>query len=130
MTARVVPRSSLYGSLRSILIPQRRLRLVDLTGWAHKRLRLEGRVLVEAGHAEYPITAAWGERFHDLPDGPDGLYWRSRQYDKSFAMILVGDRVRSADLVAILDETIPLWTGDGLDEVSAAAEVASITIAR
>jgi hypothetical protein len=80
----VVPRAALYPLLRTVIVPQRRLHLVDLTGWSHKALRLEGRALVDCGSSDYPATALWAERFHELPDSPDGLYWRSRQYDRCF----------------------------------------------
>ena len=125
-----VPRASLYARLRSVLIPQRPLHLVDLTGWAHKALKIDGRALVDCEPPEYPVTAQWAERFHDHPAEPDGLYWRSRQYDRSFAFILFGDRVGMSELRVVLDETIALWQGDGLDEVLAAAERANITILR
>lgn len=125
-----IPRASLYGLLRTVLIPQRELQLVDLTGWAHKALRISGRALVECEPADYPTTAEWAERFHALSERPDGLYWRSRQYDKSFAFILFGDRVLSSELNAVLDETVPLWQGDGLDDVLIAAERANIAITR
>ena len=125
-----LPRASLYGRLRTVLVPQRQLRLLDLTGWAHKALKIDGRGLVDCGPSEYPTTAQWAERFHSAPEAPDGLYWRSRQFDGSFALILFGDRVAEADLRPVLDETVPLWQGDGLDEVLAAAERANVTILR
>ncbi len=126
----VIPRSSLYARVRAMLIPQRALQLVDLTGWAHKALRIPGRALVDCNPSEYPITASWAARFHRLPEYPDGLYWRSRQYDKSFALMLFGDRVSDQELNVILDETVGLWQGPGFDEVLAAAERAGVTIAR
>jgi hypothetical protein len=124
----LIPRAALYGRLRTLLVPQRPLRLLDLTGWAHKGLQIDGRGLVDCEPSEYPTTAQWAERFHSCAEAPDGLYWRSRQYDKSFALMLFGDRVAESDLRPVLDETIPLWQGDGLDEVLAAAERANVTI--
>lgn len=123
-----VARATLYGRLRTILVPQRKLRLVDLTGWAHKALKIEGSALVACDPVEYPVTAQWAERFHELPTRPDGLYWRSRQYDRVFALMLFGDRVHERELRVIFDETIPLWQGDGLGEVLVAAERANVTI--
>src|SRR3712207_173069 len=66
-----IPRASLYGRLRAVLVPLRPLRLVDLTGWAHKGLKIPGRALVDSDPAEYPITARWAERFHQLDADPD-----------------------------------------------------------
>jgi RES domain len=123
-----VPRASLFPLVRTILVPQRQLRLVDLTGWAHKALRLNGRGLIDCDPSEYPTTAMWAERFHDLNDHPDGLYWRSRQNDRCVAVMLFGDRVNGGELRPSFDDTIALWQGDGLDEVSASAERANITI--
>jgi hypothetical protein len=125
-----MPRASLYARLRTVLIPQRALKLVDLTGWAHKALKIDGRALVECDPHDYPVTALWAERFHDVAEAPDGLYWRSRQYDKSFGLMLFGDRVNTSELRVVFDETVGLWQGDGLDEVLAAAERANITIVK
>jgi hypothetical protein len=125
----VIPRSGLLGQLRTMLVPQRKLELVDLTGWAFKRLGLRGRALVECEPAEYPITARWAERFHASKVKPDGIYWTSRQFDKAAAFILFGDRVERQELDVILDETVGLWQGEGLDEVLAAAELAGVTVA-
>jgi hypothetical protein len=124
----LVPRDALFGRLRTLLVPQRALSLVDLTGWAHKVLKLNGRELVECESSDYHITALWAKRFHALENSPDGLYWRSRQYDKAHAVMLFGDRVCQDDLHVVLDETIGLWQGVALDEVIAAAEDANITI--
>jgi hypothetical protein len=123
-----IPRAALYGRLRAVLIPQRPLRLVDLTGWAHKTLRIDGRRLVDCDPAEYAITARWAQRFHAQERAADGLYWRSRQFDRSFAFMLFGDRVAETDLNPVYDETVALWQGEGLEEVRAAAELAEITI--
>lgn len=128
IAAWVVPRTALLGKLRTLLIPRKSLALVDLTGWAHKALHVDGRQLVECDPIEYPTTALWAQRFHDLGVSPDGLYWRSRQYDKAHALMLFGDRVSPGDLHVVLDETIPLWEGLGLDEVVQAARDANVTI--
>jgi len=125
----VIPRASLYFKVRSILIPQRDLRLVDLTGWAHKALAVDGRALVECDPSDYPTTAMWAKRFHEADEATHGLYWRSRQFDKAVAVMLFGDRVREDELRVVYDETIGLWQGEGLDDVLAAAEHAGITIA-
>lgn len=123
-----IARASLYGQARTVLIPLRDLSLVDLTDWAHKALRSDGRALVDCEPAEYATTAQWGQRFHDLSTEPDGLYWRSRQFDRAFALILFGDRVGKNELHVVYDETIALWQGDGLREGLDAAERANVTI--
>ena len=124
----VHPRATLYGFVRTTLIPQRALRLVDLTGWAHKALRIDARGLIDCEPDEYPVTAEWAEKFHQQAPDADGLYWRSRQFDRAFAFILFGDRVSEEDLVPVYDETVGLWQGEGLDDVRAAAEIANVTI--
>jgi RES domain len=127
-TPRVIPRAALLGWVRTVLVPKRALRLVDLTGWAHKALGLDSRGLIECDAAEYPTTALWAKRLHDTADAPDGLYWRSRQYDRACAVMLFGDRVAPGDLHVVLDETLPLWEGMGLVEVLSTAAAANITI--
>jgi hypothetical protein len=124
-----VPRASLYGQVRTVLIPLRDLSLVDLTNWAHKALGVDGRALVDCEPTEYPITARWGERLHDLPEAPDGIYWRSRQFDSAFVMLLFGDRVGTNELHVVYDETVALWQGEGLRLVLDAAQRANVTIA-
>jgi hypothetical protein len=125
----VMPRAKLYGYVRTTLIPLRELLLVDLAGWAHKRLRLDGRALIESGPADYAVTAEWARRFHDLTAAPDGLYWISRQFDGAQSVMLFGDRVDELDLEPVLDETLALWEGVGLEEVQVAAARADVTIA-
>lgn len=123
-----IPRETLFNQAYTTLIPRRNLELVDLTGWAHKRLRLNGRALAEAEPSEYAVTAEWAKAFHDLPEKPDGLLWVSRQFDRSLAVILFADRVSKADLHAVLDETVGLWQGLGLSVVLDAAARIGVVI--
>ena len=125
-----IPREALYGTASTTLIPLRQLRLVDLTGWAHKRLRLEGRALADAPPLDYPVTAEWCARFRSLDEEPDGLLWASRQFDRAVALILFGDRVGADDLHPVLDETVGLWQGLGLAVLEDAAARAGIVIDR
>lgn len=123
-----VNRSSLLGRLRTMLVPLRDLTLADLTGWGHASLRLEGHVLTECDASAYPATTPWGQWFHDLPLKLDGLYWRSRRYDGGHVLMLFGDRVKQHELHVVIDETIALWEGVGLDDVLAVARAAKIVI--
>ena len=78
------------------IVPQRDLRLVNLTTDGLHRLKVPKSVLIASAPIDYPDTAKWAEAFHrQLPD-VDGLFWMSRQRDRDQALVLFGDRVSSA----------------------------------
>jgi hypothetical protein len=120
-------RRQLLGRMRALLVPLRPLELVDLTGWAHTRLRLPEGTLTGCG-ADYPATATWAQRFYDDSAAVDGLYWRSQRFDRAHALMLFGDRVRPRDLHVVLDETVPLWEGVGFEDMQGIAQAAGIAI--
>ena len=73
---------------------------------------------------QYPRTAAWGQALYNHADF-DGLIWRSRQFNDSFALMLWGDRV---DRFADLEAPLPLYAGAGFDEVQQLADDFGITV--
>ncbi|MCL2590927.1 MAG: RES family NAD+ phosphorylase [Betaproteobacteria bacterium] len=75
------------------LIPQRTLRLVDLTTEGLHRLRVPKEELVTSPSRDYPDTARWAEALHRQCRDVDGLIWMSRQRDRDRALVLFGDRV-------------------------------------
>ncbi len=78
------------------IVPQRDLRLVNLTTDGLHRLKVPKSELIASAPIDYPDTAKWAEAFHrQLPD-VDGLFWMSRQRDRDQALVLFGDRVSSA----------------------------------
>ena len=58
---------------------------------------------------------------------PDGIVWRSRHYDDSYAFVLFGDRVRRQEF-RVVEPPLPLAVGRGLERVMELAEQADITI--
>jgi hypothetical protein len=126
---RRVQRKALIPMVRSTVIPNRPLRLVELHGAGLRRLQVTHGELIESGSRQYPRTAAWGQALHDHADC-DGLIWRSRQFNDSFALMLWGDRVnRWEDLEADPDNApLPLYAGAGFDEVQQLADDCGITV--
>ncbi len=115
--------------VRATVIPSRPLRLFELHGAGLRRLQVTHGELIESGSWQYPRTAAWGQTLHDRADY-DGLIWRSRQFNDSFALMLWGDRVnRWEDLEADPDNApLPLYAGAGFDEVQQLADDCGITV--
>ncbi|MDR2208736.1 MAG: RES family NAD+ phosphorylase [Azoarcus sp.] len=74
------------------LIPQRTLRLVDLTTEGLHRLKVPKEELIASLPRDYPETARWAEALHRQCRKIDGLIWMSRQRDRDRALVLFGDR--------------------------------------
>lgn len=113
--------------LLSSIAPKRDLNLVRLHGHGFQRLAISRSALIESEADSYPDLAQWGQALHDCPARPDGLLWRSRQYDDDYACLLFGDRVGRRDL-QVVAPSLPLAFGRGLELVQAAAEEAGITL--
>lgn len=127
--ARRIQRKALVPMIRSTVIPQRALRLVRLHSAGLKKLGVTHAELIESSARQYPRTAAWGQALYDL-GGYDGLVWRSRQFNNSFAVMLWGDRVKRRKDIDVDDETPPLslYLGVGFDEVQQLADDCGITV--
>jgi RES domain len=113
--------------LLSTLAPRRELRLVRLHGHGFHRLWVSRSKLIESEADCYPQLAPWGQALHDCPADADGLLWRSRQYDDSYACLLFGDRVGRREL-KVVAPSLPLVLGRGLELVEELAEDAEITL--
>jgi hypothetical protein len=126
---RRIQRRALVPMVRSTIIPNRPLQLVELHGAGLRRLRVTHGALIESSSRQYPRTAAWGQALYNHADF-DGLIWRSRQFNDSFALMLWGDRVdRFADLEVDPDiAPLPLYAGAGFDEVQQLANDCGITV--
>ena len=126
---RRIQRKALLPMMRSTAVPERDLRLVQLHGAGLTRLGVNHAELIESSARQYPRTAAWGQALYDHGDY-DGLVWRSRQFNDSYAVMLWGDRDdRFKDLD--VDQTsapLSLFAGDGFDEVQQLADDCGITI--
>lgn len=124
---RRVRRARLVPVLMSTLTSRRTLRLASLHGHGLRRVGASRVQLIDSEADQYPVLADWGQALHDCPAAPDGIVWRSRLYDDSYALMLFGDRVRRTDL-AVIAPPLPLAVGRGLERVMELAELADITI--
>jgi hypothetical protein len=126
---RRVQRKSLITLMRSTFIAKRDLRLVQLHGAGLTRLGVTHGELIESSSIQYRDTAVWAQALHDHADY-DGLVWRSRQFNDSYAVMLWGDRVdRFTDLEADPTTTsLPLFAGAGFEEVQQLADDCGITV--
>lgn len=75
------------------LVPNRDLKLVDLTTDGLHRLKVPKHELITSPARNYPLTARWAEALHRQCADADGLLWMSRQRDRDHALLLFGDRV-------------------------------------
>lgn len=81
-----------YGQL----VPQRALRLVDLTTDGLHRLKVPKDELIVSPARDYHDTARWAEALHRQCKDVDGLLWMSSRRDRDRAVVLFGDRVADA----------------------------------
>jgi hypothetical protein len=127
---RRILRKALVPMVMSTISPVRDLRLAELHGAGLGRLGTTHGELIETGAKQYPRTALWGQALYDHSGGFDGLIWRSRQFNDSFALILWGDRVARFTDLRPHPETapVPLFAGDGFETVRELAEAVLITV--
>lgn len=114
-------------ALLSTIASKRDLRLVRLHGHGFHRLSVSRAKLIESEADCYQQLAPWGQALHDCPADADGLLWRSRHYDDSYACLLFGDRVGRREL-EVLAPSLPLALGRGLELVEELGEDADITL--
>jgi len=124
---RQVGRARLVPLMISTLASNRTLRLASLHGNGLRRAGASRAQLIDSEADQYAALAAWGQALHDCPATPDGIVWRSRHYDDSYAFVLFGDRVRRNEL-QVVEPPLPLAVGRGLERVMELAEQADITI--
>jgi hypothetical protein len=126
---RRIQRKALVPMMRSTTIPERDLRLVKLHSDGLKRLGVTHAELIETSARQYPRTVAWGQALYDLGDF-DGLVWRSRQFNDSYAVMLWGDRVKRRKDIDVDDANPPLslYLGAGFDQVQQLADDCLITV--
>ncbi len=130
--------SELAGRVRSVLIPQRPLRLAELHGAGLTRLGRRARDLTDFDDEGYEITRAWGQKIYDWrrPDGSvvDGIVWMSRQFNSEPSLMLFGSvrghpRVGGKDLkIEEAESRIPLDAPDTLKMVWSAGNRAGILV--
>ncbi|MGH2802372.1 MAG: RES family NAD+ phosphorylase [Thermoleophilaceae bacterium] len=124
---RRVRRARLVPLLISTIAVRRALRLAALHGNGPRRLGATRAQLIDSEADQYPALSAWGQALHDCRAEPDGLVWRSRQYDDAYVLVLFADRVPRREL-EVVEPPLPLAIGRGLDRVMELAEQAGITL--
>lgn len=120
-------RQRLKTLLLSSIAPRRSLKLIDLRGHGLSALRLHRSQLIDTSVMVYPETVRWAEALHRTVVAPDGLIWRSRQFDTADVVILFGDRVSRTDL-RVVSPPRPLYVGSGFRLVKEAARLARIAL--
>jgi RES domain len=124
---KAIRRARLAPVMISVLLAKRSIRLASLHGNGLQRVGATAAELIDSEADQYPALTPWGQALHDCPAQPDGIVWRSRHYDDSYAFILFGDRVRRNELT-VVSAPLPLAVGRGLDRVMELAEQAGIAI--
>jgi hypothetical protein len=94
-------KNKLDGWRASVLRPVRDLKLIDLSGKALRKLGIARNQLIDTETIHYPHTRPWAAALHAQCPEADGLQWVSRQDDEAKAVVLFGDRLRSAELKPI-----------------------------
>ncbi len=128
--ARRIQRRALMHMVLSTIVPTRQLRLVRLHGAGLTRLKVSHGNLIETGSRQYPRTAVWGQALYDCAQLFDGLIWRSRQFNDSYALMLWAGRVERFKHLKF-DPTqppLPLFVGEGLEKVQQHAGDCEITV--
>ena len=120
-------RTDLELLVLSRLLVAQDLKLVDLTGLALRRLGLTRSQLIDAPPRQYAYTRRWAETLHRASPDAHGLIWVSRQFDRSMALLLFGDRV-TVNMLHPTGSSEPLARGSGFRRVCDAAMKADIPI--
>lgn len=128
--AKRIQRRALIHMVMSTVTPTRDLRLVRLHGSGPRRLQASHANLIESSSRQYPRTAMWGQALYNVKPKFDGIIWRSRQFNDSYALMLWGDRVlRFKHLKSDPDTApLPLYLGEGLERVQQLADDCGITV--
>jgi len=97
-TLKVVRLGEVLIRSHSVVESRRPLRLGTLFGPDLKALGVAREQITQSLSAHYATTASWAAAFHDQAAELDGLVWTSNQCDPERAVLLFGDRLKSADL--------------------------------
>jgi RES domain len=126
-SGKAIRRSVLKPMQVSTIAARRDLKLVQLHGHGLSRLGITRAELIDAEARQYSRTAAWAEALYTRVEKADGLVWVSRKHETSFALVLFGDRADRSDL-EVIEPPLPLFVGDGLEEIQRIANLAGIAV--
>lgn len=109
-TGGAVPLERVEQRMLSRVVTTREVRLLRLSGFSYRELRVDRGEVSAAGGIDYEKTVLWGQAAHDA--GLDGIVWMSRHHDSSRAYVLYQPgTVQARPGSLIQDFTHP----DGLD---------------
>jgi hypothetical protein len=91
LSTRDIQWAQLAAREMAVILQSRPLRLVDLIGPGLSRIGADARL----ADGSYEISRRWALAFHEHPDQPDGILYRSR-HDPSRFCIAIFDRAASA----------------------------------
>lgn len=100
-TRKTVPITQITERMHSTLRLLRPIRLASLRAPDLRKWGLEREVLLGSLPSAYHQTALWAKAIHNQFANVDGLIWTSIQCDPDNALLLLGDRVASADLEVV-----------------------------
>jgi hypothetical protein len=86
----------------SSLVTPRAARVVDLTGQQLAGLGLDARVFA----GDRSVARAWSRAFHEHPDRPDGILYRSRRDPSQLALALYERDGWAFDVVTLPPSTL------------------------
>ncbi|MGV7743594.1 hypothetical protein B1T44_29750 [Mycobacterium persicum] len=94
------------------------------------RLQVSHGTLIETSSRQYPRTALWGQALYDCGQEFDGLIWRSRQFNDSYALMLWAGRIQRFEQLKVdpSHSPLPLYLGEGLQSVQHHADDCGITV--
>ncbi len=127
MSGDVVYQAELVDKYLSRISYQKELRLIDLTGFYIKRLKITRLELLESEEEYYDITARWAEALYHACPKAHGIKWVSRHFDTAKSILLFGDRITQSNMKDLKKSEL-LEEGDGLRHVLKAATAAKITV--
>lgn len=90
--------TELQGAVTSVIAPRRDLKLLSLNTIGLTALKKKKTDVIETSFEHYPLTRGYARDWHQQFNDIDGLYWTSKQDDRSQACMLFGDRVAVSDL--------------------------------
>jgi hypothetical protein len=119
--------SKLQGTADSIFSLEHDLKLFPAQDPECRVWKVRGSELTGAPPADYAVTAKWAQAMYDADSTAAGIQWMSRQNNSGTALILWEDRI-DPSLATVIQDSRPLDSGQGLEDVYAAAERGNVTI--
>ena len=119
--------SKLEGRVRSQLVPEVDLPLVDITPMTMRRWGITQALLLGSEVTDYQVTQKWAARIHrDNPEAR-GIQWPSKQHGGA-ALMLFGDRMKEGDLRVATESEAVMASKDVMSALFALADELDIAL--